>query len=151
ARGTRLLLQIGAFSLYPILPYLKEQNSDLRLADILYNEVGNTVNHFLYEECFDGVIVESEHMHRFMRACTLKPNSNIQVVKSGIDLSKFAPSSHNTERSRLRIGYIGRFSVEKNPLGFITLAERLTERLLDLSARVVGEGPLSEEVKARIA
>jgi glycosyltransferase involved in cell wall biosynthesis/SAM-dependent methyltransferase len=151
ARGTRLVLQIGAYSLYPSLPYLKERDPALRLVDILYNEIGHTLNHFLYEACFDGVIVESQQMLRFVRNSTLKSDPHVRVVESGIDLEAFVPRSGDPTPGQLRIGYLGRLSPEKNPLGFIALAERVAERVPGLLATVAGDGPMASEVRQRIA
>ena len=150
ARGTGLALQIGAFALYPVLPYLKQQLPALRVVDVLYNEIGHTLNHFLYEPAFDGVIVESHHMARFVRDSSLKPDPNVRVVESGVDLDSFSPKPGRLGTEPLRIGYIGRFSLEKNPLGFIDLFERLAERLPRLTATMAGEGPLAEEVRVRV-
>jgi len=150
-RGTRLVLQIGAFAVYPELPYVKEQLPGLRVVDILYNEVGHTLNHFLYESCFDGVIVESQQMASFVRHSTLKSDPLVRVVESGVDLNLFSPGQRRPVEGPLRIGYVGRLSPEKNPLGFIELFDRLAERLPRLKAIVAGEGPMGEEVRTRIA
>src|SRR5215469_1809858 len=133
-RHIKLVLQIGASSLYPVLPYLKEYDPALRLVDILYNEVGHTVNHFFYEACFDGVIVESHHMARFVRANSAKSDPHVRVVENGIDLDLFSRARQQSDHDRLCIGFIGRLSPEKNPLGFITLFESLSERLPNLFA-----------------
>ena len=150
-RGTKLVLQINAFALYPELPYVKERLPGLRVVHLLYNEVGQTLNHFLYEACFDGVIVESQHMARFMRHSTLKSDPLVRVVESGVDLNLFSPGQRRPVEGPLRIGYVGRLSPEKNPLGFIELFDRLAERLPRLKAIVAGEGPMGEEVRTRIA
>jgi glycosyltransferase involved in cell wall biosynthesis len=150
ARRTRLALQIGAFALYPVLPYVKERLPTLRVVDILYNEVGHTLNHFLYEAYFDGVIVESQHMARFVRDSTLKTDPCVRVVESGIDLDRFSPGRRRPGDEPLRIGYIGRFSTEKNPLGFIDLFERLAECLPRLAATIAGDGPMVDDVRTRV-
>lgn len=152
ARGTKLVVQIGAFDLYPVLPYLKEQNPTLRLIDVLYNESGHTLNHFLYENCFDGVIVESQHMRKFVERSTTKSTPNIRVVENGIDLGDFAPAPVGTHASEgLHIGYIGRLSPEKNPLGFIDLAEALGAMLPALRFSLHGEGMLADSVRSRVS
>ena len=120
--------------------------------DILYNEIGHTVNHFLYESCFDGVIVESQHMARFIQAGTVKEDPGIRIVESGIDLDQFAPAAaRSPDPNRLEIGYIGRMSSEKNPLGFIASFEKLAEDLPNLHASMAGEGPMADDVRRSIA
>lgn len=153
-RDIGLLLQIGSPWAYRQLPYVKEHCPQLKLVDTLYNKVGHTMNHFLYEPCFDGVIVESADMRQFMLENTRKPDAGVHLVESGIDLSAFAlaePPFDSASGAPFMVGYVGRMSPEKNPLGFVELAERLHQRLPKLRFRVFGEGPQAEAVRARIA
>jgi glycosyltransferase involved in cell wall biosynthesis len=150
ARGIRLVLQIGADSAYPALPYLKELDPSLKLVDILHDEIGHTRVHFLYENCFDGVIVESEYMRRFVEGGTLRQEQNIHIIEGGVDLNYFTPGARVSAPGCLQIGYVGRMSSENDPLGFIDLAERLATRLPGIQFSMVGEGSLSEEVQRRI-
>jgi glycosyltransferase involved in cell wall biosynthesis len=151
ARDVGLVLQIGAPGAYRNLPYLKERHSGLRVVDTLYNEIGHTVDHFLYEACMDGVIVESEHMRRFVEQRSAKTEPNVVLVQSGIDLAYHAPRPVGPPREGLVLGYIGRMSPEKNPLGFIDIAQRLASGHPALSFVMYGEGGMSDDVKARIA
>jgi len=151
ARDTRLAVQIGAFPLYPLLPALKQRRPGLHTVDTLYNEVGHTVNHFLYENSFDGVIVESHAMRRFVERCTEKPDPGVAVVESGIDLTRYAPNLAAAADGPLRIAYIGRMSPEKNPLGFVELAEALAPRLPGARFAMHGEGPDAATVRDRVS
>ncbi len=152
-RHIDLVLQVGAPRAYRQLPYLKQRRRSLRILDTLYNKVGHTLDHFLYEQCFDGVIVESEDMRRFVLENSIKTDPRVFVVESGVDLDLFAPppSAPQAGGKGLVVGYFGRMSPEKNPLGFVELAERLHVALPMLSFRMFGEGPLAEDVRARIA
>lgn len=152
-RDIGLVLQIGSPWAYRQLPYVKERCPRLKLVDTLYNKVGHTLNHFLYESCFDGVIVESADMQRFMAENTRKPDAGVHLVESGIDLSAFAAVEKSFDVAGVQpfvVGYVGRMSPEKNPLGFVELAEQLHQRLPRLSFRMFGEGPQAEVVRARI-
>jgi glycosyltransferase involved in cell wall biosynthesis len=149
-REIDLILQIGAFDLYHLLPYLKEHKPRLRIIDTLYNEYGHTLNHFLYEECIDGVIVESDSMRRFVERATAKENPNIQTLTSGIDLEMFVPNQHRTCELELVIGYVGRMSDEKNPLGFVDLAETVVDSVSNVKFRMFGTGDQSEVVRKRV-
>jgi Glycosyltransferase len=149
-RKVDLILQIGAYSLYSYLPYWKERRPGLRIVDTLYNEVGHVINHFLYEGCFDGVIVESEYMQRFVQACTHKENPGIAVVRSGIDLDWLTPDANRTPKDGIVVGYIGRMSSEKNPLGFVDLVEAIYETVPAATFRMSGEGNQAELVRRRI-
>lgn len=151
-RRTQIVLQLGAARLYHQLPYWKERNHSLRIADTLYNEVGHTVNHFLYERCMDGVIVESEYMRDEVLRRTQKADPRVQVVRSGIDLGRFkqrAPAQKD-RHAGLVVGYVGRMSVEKNPLGFVELAEKISDKFANVSFEMAGEGNQKPEVRRRI-
>lgn len=150
-RNIGLVLQIGAPQAYPQLPILKRSCPDLQILDVLYNKVGHTLDHFLYERCFDGVVVESHDMRRYMLRNTAKADPRVHVVLSGIDLDRFRPAELVTSREALVIGYLGRMSPEKNPIGFVRLAERLHASFPSFAFRVFGEGPISAEVRTAIA
>lgn len=149
-RRIDLVLQIGAFDLYHHLPYLKERRSKLRIVDILYNEYGHTSNHFLYENCIDGVIVESDQMRRFVERNSAKKKPNVQILFSGIDLATFVPVQERPRGSGIVVGYVGRMSDEKNPLGFVDLAERLIESVPSVTFRMFGTGDQAEIVRERV-
>jgi glycosyltransferase involved in cell wall biosynthesis len=84
-----LVLQVGAAELYHLLPYWKERLPEVRIADILYNEFGHALNHFLYEACIDAVIVESDFMRDFVKRSSRQADRRIEVVHSGVDLEDF--------------------------------------------------------------
>jgi len=149
-RKIDLVLQVGAADLYHLLPYLKERLPHVRIADILYNEFGHTLNHFLYEGCIDAVIVESDFMRAFVKRSSCKPDPSVEVVYSGVDLEEFSPSGKPAE-ARLKVGYVGRMSDEKNPLGFIGLAEALGRKNAALDFEMFGAGVDAAMVKERAA
>jgi glycosyltransferase involved in cell wall biosynthesis len=151
-RGIGLLLQMGAPGAYRQIPYLKERMPRLCTLDMLYNPVEHTLNHFLYEACFDGVIVDSQAMRDYVLVNTEKTSPVVHLVKSGIDLVDFVPSARQEARpSPLVIGYVGRTSPEQNPLGFVEIAERLHAKMPELRFRMFGEGSISDEVRGRVA
>lgn len=150
-RRIEVVVQVGAASLYPNLARWKESNSQIRIADILYNEFGHTLNHFLYERCFDTVIVESEQMSRYVTRTSSTKQPTIQLVRSGVDLEWLRPPDrHAANRALHTIGYIGRMSPEKNPMGFIELAEDLLLLDPDLKFRMAGNGPDRKAVERRL-
>jgi glycosyltransferase involved in cell wall biosynthesis len=149
-RDVGLVLQIGATPLYRHLPYVKEKHRRVRILDTLYNEVGHVVNHFLYERCFDGVIVESRHMRRYVERCSANPALDVRVVENGIDLEAFQPAPRPAVPRGLVLGFVGRMSQEKNPLGFVELCERLHRTVPGLSFRMAGDGPLADDVRRRV-
>jgi len=150
-RKIDLVLQVGATQLYHLLPYWKERLPALRVADILYNEIGHTLNHFLYEGCFDAVIVESDFMGDFIRRSSRRPDPPVVVVRSGVDVDDFSPAATLPSGAGLKVGYVGRMSGEKNPVGFIELARRLASLNPGLDFDMFGTGPDAAMVKERVA
>jgi glycosyltransferase involved in cell wall biosynthesis len=149
-RNVGLVLQIGATQLYRDLPYVKERHRHVPIVDTLYNEVGHVVNHFLYERCMSGVIVETEHMRRFIEQRTSRRRLDVEIVESGIDLDEFSPVEKPARAGGLVVGYVGRMSPEKNPLGFVELCEHLHAALPSLTFSMAGAGPMAEEVRERV-
>ena len=151
-RRIDLVLQVGAASLYAKLPRWKESSPHIRIADILYNEFGHTLNHFLYEQCFDAVVVESEAMRGYVERASSKQHPMIEVVRSGVDLGWFRPPDRPpSDDAPMTLGYIGRMSPKKNPIGFVDLAERLLALDPELMFRMAGGGPSGYEVEQRLA
>ncbi len=145
-----LVLQIGSPWAYSQLPYLKEMNPRLPIVDTLYNSIGHTLNHFLIEACFDGVVVEGRQMRDYVVGASAKADTGVRIVESGIDLKRFVPSARHAGDGFV-IGYIGRMSWEKNPMAFVDLAERLHARFPAASWRMFGQGPMTREVRGRVA
>ncbi|WP_227747045.1 glycosyltransferase family 4 protein [Paraburkholderia franconis] len=145
-----VILQLGATDLYHLLPYWKQESPSLRIVDTLYNEYGHTVNHFLYEQAIDGVIVESEYMRDFVERTSAKLRPNIKVLSNGIDLQTFMPAEEKKRERDLIVGYVGRMSAEKNPMGFIDLAEKVCDALPEVNFRMFGSGNQSELVRRRL-
>lgn len=151
SRGIDLIVQVGAGELYHLLPYLKERRPALRIVDILYNEVGHTLNHFLYERIIDAVIVESEFMGDFVKRSSAKHDTHVEIVHSGVDLQEFAPDEQRVTPPALKVGYVGRMSAEKNPMGFIELAEKLGRMNPKLDFEMFGTGGEAASVQERVA
>jgi glycosyltransferase involved in cell wall biosynthesis len=150
-RHIDLVLQVGATAAYGNLPRWKEAHPTVRIADLLYNEYTHTLNHFLYERCIDAVIVESDAMRRYVETASSREDLMIEQVRAGVDLDWFTPRESERLGSALVVGYIGRMSPEKNPMGFVEMAERLLPLDPDLQFRMAGSGPVAAEVERRLA
>lgn len=150
-RDIGLVLQIGAPWAYAQLARLKERRPQLRLIDTLYNTGPHFHSFAHYGGCFDGVLVESREMVRLLRA--EMHGAAVRQVESGVDLARFVPSGRAVRppESDLVLGYVARMSPEKNPLGFVALAEQLHLLQPWLRFAMFGEGAMTEEVRARIA
>lgn len=149
-----VILQIGASELYSALPRVKERFEEIALIDCLYNQVGHVVNHFLFQNIFDATIVESSAMKKFIRTQSSSDDRVIIVINSGVDVKKFVPLPTTLPPradQAITVGYLGRLSSEKNPFGFVEIAEIFTRNndCHNVHFALYGQGPLSEQVRAR--
>ena len=151
-RGIGLVLQIGAPWAYPQLALLKERRPALRLLDTLYNNGPHFHSFALRGVGYDGVLVESGEMVRLLQGDASRGARVIQV-ESGVDIVRFIPAGRAVlaPEADLVLGFVGRMSPEKNPLGFVSLAEQLHEQLPWLRFVMFGEGAMAGDVRARIA
>ncbi|EMG53554.1 group 1 glycosyl transferase [Ochrobactrum sp. CDB2] len=147
-----VIVQNGCEPAYPLIPQLKLRFPHLKVVDILYNKIGHTVSHFLYENAIDRVIVESRFMKDYILESTLKKDKQVFINENGVDLEylKSLPCERQSE-SEFVIGYIGRMSPEKNPLGFVTLSESLSAIIPNLKFKMFGDGIQTAEVLKRIS
>jgi len=151
ARRIGLVLQIGAPSAYPQLAQLKERRPALRMLDTLYNSGPHFHRFTLHSGCFDGVLVESREMVRLLQGAS--QGARVIQVESGVDIVRFMPAGRAVlaPKADLMLGFVGRMSPDKNPLGFVALAEQLHAQLLWLRFVMFGEGAMAGDVRARIA
>jgi glycosyltransferase involved in cell wall biosynthesis len=146
-----LIVQVGCEPLYNVLPILREQRPNIRILDMLFNDVGHVVSHFLYERGIDGVIVESHYMLDYVRRSSEIQERNVHIVESGIDIETFKPNERKILRGdELVVGYVGRMSPEKNPRGFVDVAEAILAQNSSLKFKIFGEGGQAPDVKARV-
>lgn len=81
------------------------------------------------------------------------------VIKSGVDLARFAPTGRKAELraalglapDRPVLGWIGRFEPQKAPEIFVAAAARVLAVLPDVQVVMAGEGRLKPELTAQIA
>src|SRR5262249_6201881 len=147
-----LIVQVGCEPLYSVLPILREHRPNLHVVDLLFNDVGHVISHFLFERGIDAVIVESKYMADYVKRSTEIEDRKVHVVESGIEIDLYTPNKRALDRNcDLIVGYVGRMSKEKNPLGFIAFAEELLRRNRKVAFKLFGEGNQTTDVRERIA
>jgi len=83
-----------------------------------------------------------------------------RLIRSGIPLTRFGPDEGRGAEVRGRLGIspgaivvgsVGRLSLQKNPMGFVDVADALLKLHPAAQFVYVGDGPLREEVESAIA
>ncbi len=156
-RSIDLVWVAGSALVYDCLPALRLRNPALRVADLLFNTQGHTRNNRRYADCIDLTFVENTEVRSWLLEAGETPD-RICLVESGVDLVENAPASPGEDvRSEcglpsdtVVIGFFGRWSDEKDPLGFVEIAKRLP-REANVTFVMTGAGPLESELKQAIA
>jgi glycosyltransferase involved in cell wall biosynthesis/SAM-dependent methyltransferase len=153
-RVTHLLIAGSAF-VYDQLPQLRARFADLATCDLLFNTVGHTKRNRGFADHIDLNIVENAEVRDWLLA-NGEVNERIVTIPSGIELSHSVQPPEISLRSKLGIdkdelivGFSGRWSPEKNPLGFVWIAE-----LLAINRRIsfvmTGTGGMGAQVEAAL-
>lgn len=105
------------------------------------------------------VVVSPLNIQKGLADGIARPDKYV-TIRSGIDLDRFRHPSRPREDVRRElnipleapvVGTVTRLSEQKAPLDFVTAAARVSRRRPDVHFVVVGDGPLRDEVEARIA
>lgn len=162
SRKIRTLLIAGSADIYQMLPQLKRDFSSLFVVDQLFNTTGHTRLSLTFSPYIDRYIVESLAMKDFLSSRGVDPE-RITILISGIDLERFSRTQVTSESvTMLRsqcgfdesvsfiVGYVGRMSPEKDPLGFVQIAREITSHRSDIGFLIAGSGPMLDEVKEEV-
>jgi len=157
SRRVDLLWVVGSSFVYDCLPALKRRHPRLAVVDLLFNTVGHTVNNRRYADCIDLTFIENTEVRKWLLAAGEEPE-RILLVESGVDLERNIPAPRDQyalgfdgiPAGSVVVGFFGRWSEEKDPLGFVEIAKRVS-RELDVVFVMTGAGHLEHELKQAIA
>lgn len=104
----------------------------------------------------DAYVPVSNDLQHWLHHSIGVPASKIAMVINGVDTVAYAPVEQDGVAPRpIRIGTVGRIDRIKNHLGLLDIFALLLERFpapqFDLRLAVVGDGPLLETLRARVA
>ena len=151
-----LIWIIGSAFFYDELSRLKQKFPFLRVVDMLYNLHHYADGHRSAERLLDATLVQNDEMRRHLEASGHCP-SRICLIRSGTDLDFFNPDNVPHMECPLQkspddfvVGFAGRWSEEKNPLGFVRVAAALrnTSRLRFI---MIGMGAMKESLEQAVA
>ncbi len=155
SRQANVLWIVGSAFIYEMLPDLRVEFPEMRVADLLFNTVGHTANNRKHAGLIDITFVENQEVLQFLRDAG-EVEARIALVPSGVDLQTYQPGPRAPEvtgaieimPNDVIIGFSGRWSAEKNPLAFVEIARQS----LHLPVRFVmtGAGPMRHEIEAAL-
>lgn len=156
SRGINLLWIAGSAFAYDCLRGLRAAHPALRVVDLLFNTQGHTANNRRRRQLIDVTFVENSEVLSWLSARAAS-GEQFRLVSSGVDVSVLAPLPRNVallqqigaSADDLIVGFAGRWSEEKNPLGFIEIA-RLVDAAMPVKFVMIGAGSLQPAVEAAI-
>lgn len=157
SRRIDVLWVVGSAFVYDCLPALRLRHPGLRVVDLLFNTVGHTGNNRRYADCIDLTFVENAEVRDWLLEAGESPR-RICMVESGVDLIENQPAVHDEDLAALCglpggstvVGFFGRWSDEKDPLGFVEIARRMPGDL-EVTFVMTGAGPLESQLKQAIS
>jgi len=156
-KHVNLLWIVGSAAFYERLPWLKTLHPKVKVIDLLFNTVGHTASNRRYADLIDLNLVENQEVLGWLIEKGEVP-SRVRLIESGLDLVRYSPVSKSPEvlqqlevsHETIIIGFSGRWSEEKDPLGFIEIA-KLVPKDLPVAFVMTGAGPLTKMVEAAVA
>ena len=156
SRQVDLLWVVGSAVAYNCLRGLRALHSGLRVADLLFNTVGHTANNRRRRDLIDLIFVESSEVRGWLLARG-EDAARVRLVESGVDLQALCPAERSPALLRqigagaddLIVGYSGRWSEEKNPLGFVEIAS-LVDPSLPVRFVMTGAGHLRSAIEQAV-
>ena len=153
SRRVDVVWVVGSAFAYDCLRGLRAAHSDLRVVDLLFNTVGHTENNRRRRDLIDLIFVENDEVREWLVARG-EETARIRLVKSGVDLARMRPMVRSeaimrqigAEADDLIVGFSGRWSEEKNPLGFIRIAQ-LVDPALPVRFVMTGTGHLRPAIE----
>lgn len=152
-----LLWIVGSAAFYERLPWLKALYPNLRVTDLLFNTIGHTSNNRKYADHIDLNLVENQEVRRWLIEQG-EASSRVRLIESGLDLVSYSPKPKSQDvlqqlgasNDAIIIGFSGRWSKEKDPLGFVEIAKLVPEGV-PVTFVMTGAGPLRKTLEAAVA
>src|SRR5262249_14248724 len=131
----RVLISASEFA-YSILPALKQRFPEVTVYNLVHNDTsfGYFRHSVGYDECIDFHVAVSASIANKLTEVGRIKREKIRVIYNGVDVEQgFNPARYNPTSIRNRLGlpdkkiisFIGRLSLEKRPVEFLRVADRL--------------------------
>lgn len=128
-------------------PKVKELSYRPIFIDTIHSHNNPLVNFsHQYQACIDGIISVNNYIKDSLSDKIIP--EKITPIHNGVSVSHIKVEDSKFRYNNKKISFIGRISEEKNPLQFVEIIKRLSEKHPDWKYDVVGDGPLLEKMKS---
>jgi O-antigen biosynthesis protein len=156
SRAVDVIWVVGSAAVYDSLRGLRAAHPGLRVADLLFNTVGHTANNRRRRDLIDLIFVENREVLDWLGRHG-EDAERIRLVESGVDLEALRPAARSADflaqigaaPNDIIVGFSGRWSEEKNPVGFVEIAA-LVDRSLSVRFVMTGTGHMRGAIERAI-
>lgn len=154
-KSIRAVWIAGSELAYDLLPEIKAARPDVKVVDLLFNEVGHTANNRKRAALIDLHVAENRQVAAWLEAKGERAE-RILTIPNGVDLKQFSPKECPKRLPLVRpdgglvVGYLGRLSSEKAPDLFLEIAHKLRDEPR-LAFYIAGVGPMENELRGKAA
>jgi glycosyltransferase involved in cell wall biosynthesis len=152
---------------YQAVPAVKKRWPHIQVASHLHAYVPELPWDYVrksvsFNEYIDRYVVIKRSLQKVLTSTFCIPQDKVALIENGVDVEMYVPANEDEKQlikqelglpqDKKFISWIGRLSLDKDPLKFVTIARRLAD--LDPSDQVrcliVGDGPLRTDVANEI-
>lgn len=156
SRGVEALLMAGSTFVYEQLPRLKRKYPELRIYDLLFNTVGHTPNNRRYSGYINKTLCENSEVRDWLRQKG-EEEGRIGMIPSAVKIVDLPSAEERAmlrraldiEPGKLIVGFCGRWSPEKNPIGFVDIAGQLASNA-NIHFVMTGAGIQADAISSRL-
>ena len=163
-RNINLIMNSNSETAYAYLPYLKAKNPTIPIIDYIHMEEwynrngGYSRDSSTISSVLDLTMTCNENSKKILENHFGRKEQELKTVYIGVDEEKFNPDLYDKEslkekyslpKDKLIISYICRLSNQKRPFLLLEIIHQYVMKHKDVLFLVVGDGPLSSEVKSK--
>ncbi|WP_175490472.1 glycosyltransferase [Pelosinus propionicus] len=168
SRGIDIVMISNSYYGYYLIPWLRKEFPNISIVDCLHMEEwywrsgGYARTSGVLGDILDRSYVSTEHLKTLMVEYFKRNETEIKVIKSGVDEKYFDPAIIKAGEIKAEVGisfeepvvlYLCRMHQQKRPFLMIDIAEELRKRIQNVKFFAVGNGPelglLKSEVRKR--
>lgn len=93
-------------------------------------------------------VLSQQRLNELNRVTGPKQSSTNLIIPNGCDIAFFIPSEKDKEKEKLRLLFVGRLTVQKDPFTLLKALDFLSATQTPFSMEIVGDGPLRRKMES---